>query len=173
MIESVDSIFIVDDDKTQASMMQDYLSKNSTMKIHVFNSGEDCLKNLSLNPQVVFLDYNFDKAGYGSVDGLSILKQIKSAKPATEVVMVSGQDKIEVAVNVMKYGAFDYIIKSESAFHRADNAIFNIIKRMKLAGEARLYKRLTFGLAIGLIIMLIVVFLLYRSGHITDSPGWY
>ena len=46
--------------------------------------------------------------------------------------MFSGQDKIEVAVNTMKYGAFDYIVKSESAFHRSENVIFNLIKRMKL-----------------------------------------
>ncbi len=168
----VKTIFIVDDDPMQAMMLQDYLSKYSTFEIKIFNSGEECLKNLSLNPQVIFLDYNFDKVGKDAMNGTEILKEIKAAKPDTEVVMFSGQDKIEVAVNSMKYGAFDYIVKSESAFHRSENVIFNIIKRMKLQGEAKLYKRLTVVFAIAFAVAIIVVVILYRSGKITDHPGW-
>ena len=57
-MDEVKSIFIVDDDPTQATMMKDYLSKYSTLEIHIFNSGEDCLKNLkSLILRIVFLDY--------------------------------------------------------------------------------------------------------------------
>jgi DNA-binding NtrC family response regulator len=172
-MSEIKTIFIVDDDHAQAEMMQDYLSKYSTFNIHSFRSGEECLKKLDLKPDIVFLDYNFDKAGYGSLDGLDILKEIKSKKPHTEVVMISGQDKIEVAVNTMKYGAFDYIIKSESAFHRAENAILNLIRRLKLTEEARLYKRLTFGLAVALVVMLIITFILYRTGNINSNPGWF
>jgi hypothetical protein len=73
----------------------------------------------------------------------------------------------------MKYGAFDYIVKSESSFHRAENAIFNIIKRLKLATEARLYKRLTYGLAVALLIAAVIIAILYNTGNISDSPGWF
>ena len=171
-MKQVKTIFIVDDDPMQSSMLQDYLSKYSTFEIHIFNSGEECLKNLALEPQIIFLDYNFDKAGKDAMDGIDILKEIKAQKPLTEVVMISGQDRIEVAVNTMKYGAFDYIVKSESAFHRSENVIFNIIKRMKLQGEARLYKKLTltFGIVLGL--MIITVLILYKVGIISTNPGW-
>lgn len=171
-MKQLKNIFIVDDDAMQSSMLQDYLSKYSTFKLHVFNSGEDCIKKLELNPDIVFLDYNFDKAGRNAMDGLEILKEIKAQKPETEVVMISGQDRIEVAVNTMKYGAFDYIVKSESAFHRAENAIFNIIKRLKLQGEARLYKKLSITFGVVLILMIIAVFVLYQAGFITNNPGW-
>lgn len=171
-MKQVKTIFIVDDDPMQSSMLQDYLSKYSTFQIHVYNSGEDCIKNLSLDPQVVFLDYNFDKAGKDAMDGVEILKEIKAQKPTTEVVMISGQDKIDVAVNTMKYGAFDYIVKSESAFHRSENAIFNIIKRLKLQGEASLYKKLTVTFGIALVIMIVLVVILYKSGVISNNPGW-
>ena len=171
-MKEVKNIFIVDDDPMQAMMLQDYLSKYSTFDIKVFHSGEDCLKNLSLKPQIVFLDYNFDKIGKDAMNGTEILKEIKAASPETEVVMFSGQDRIEVAVNTMKYGAFDYIVKSESAFHRSENVIFNIIKRMKLQGEANLYKKLTFFFAIAFTLVIIVVIILYKMGKITDLPGW-
>lgn len=169
----VKTIFIVDDEPTQSNMMKDYLSKYSTFNFHVFNSGEECIKNLTLKPQIVFLDYNFDLAGRNAMDGLDILKEIKAQSPETEVVMVSSQDKIEVAVNSMKYGAFDYVVKSESAFHRAENLIFNIIRRFKSEGEARLYKKLTMYLTIAFAVMIVVAVMLYRSGHISDSPGWF
>lgn len=171
-MKEVKNIFIVDDDPMQATMLQDYLSKYSTFDIRVFSSGEECLKNMSLNPQIVFLDYNFDKIGKDAMNGTEILKEIKAVSPDTEVVMFSGQDRIEVAVNTMKYGAFDYIVKSESAFHRSENVIFNIIKRMKLQGEAKLYKRLTLFFAIAFFIAIVVVVLLYRAGKISDNPGW-
>ena len=171
-MKQVKTIFIVDDDPMQSSMMQDYLSKYSTFNFHIFNSGEECLKNLSLDPQIVFLDYNFDKAGKNAMNGVEILKEIKAQKPAIEVVMISGQDRIDVAVNTMKYGAFDYIVKSESAFHRSENAIFNLIKRLKLQGEASLYKKLTITFGIALLVMIIVVITLYKTGVISKNPGW-
>jgi DNA-binding NtrC family response regulator len=171
-MKQVKTIFIVDDDPMQSSMLQDYLSKYSTFSVHIFNSGEECIKNLSLDPQIIFLDYYFDKVGKDAMNGIEILKEIKAQKPATEVVMFSGQDKIEVAVNTMKYGAFDYIVKSESAFHRSENVIFNIIKRLKLQGEASLYKKLTVTFGIALVIMILIVIFLYKSGVISKNPGW-
>ena len=170
-MKQVKTIFIVDDDQMQSSMLQDYLSKYSTFDVHIFNSGEECLKNISLDPQIVFLDYNFDKAGINAMNGIDILKEIKALKPAAEVVMISGQDRIDVAVNTMKYGAFDYIVKSESAFHRSENAIFNIIKRLKLQGEASLYKKLTITFGVALLIMIILVIVLYKAGVISKNPG--
>lgn len=171
-MKQVKTIFIVDDDPMQASMLQDFLSKYSTFELHIYNNGEECLKNLSKEPQVIFLDYNFDMAGKNAMDGLDILREIKAKSPDTEVVMLSGQDRIEVAVNTMKYGAFDYIIKSESAFHRAENVIFNIIKRLKLQNQASVYKRLSITFGISLLIMVIVVIILYRNGVISKNPGW-
>jgi two-component system OmpR family response regulator len=106
------------------------------------------------------------------MNGTEILKEIKTQKPEAEVVMFSGQDKIEVAVNSMKYGAFDYIVKSESAFHRSENVIFNIIKRMKLQGEAKLYKKLTLIFAIAFVVAIVAVIILYKAGKISDNPGW-
>ena len=168
----VKTIFIVDDDNMQAMMLQDYLSKYTTFTIHLFSSGEECLKNLSLNPQIVFLDYNFDKIGKDAMNGTEILKEIKAQKPETEVIMFSGQDKIDVAVNTMKYGAFDYIVKSESAFHRSENVIFNIIRRMKLQNQATTYKRLTYIFAIAFVVMIIIVIVLWKMGMISNNPGW-
>ena len=92
--------------------------------------------------------------------------------PEIDVVMLSGQDKIEVAVKTMQYGAFDYIVKGESSFYRAEKAVFNIYRFKKLQGNASAYKRLSIGLAIGFGILAVLITYLQMSGSIKDLPGW-
>jgi two-component system OmpR family response regulator len=103
---------------------------------------------------------------------MDVLQEIKKVSPETDVVMLSGQDKIEVAVNTMKFGAFDYIVKGESAFYRAEKAVFNIYRFKKLQGNADKYRNLTFLLAGGIALLIILVMYLQMTGKITDMPGW-
>ena len=172
-MNEVNNVFIVDDDPVQAMMLSDHLGKYSYLNVHTYLTGEECMKNIPvLKPQIIFLDYYFDKVSNTSMNGLDILKELRSNYPDTDVVMFSGQDRIEVAVNTMKYGAFDYIVKSESAFHRAENVIFNIIRKLKLEQSAALYKRLTLILGISLGLLLIITAILYFMGLIAVNPGW-
>ena len=172
-MKEIRSIYIVDDDPVQSTMLADHLSKYSYLNIQTYASGEECMNNIEKEkPQIVFLDYYFDKVGIGAMNGLDILKAIKAKSPTTEVVMWSGQDKIEVAVNTMKYGAFDYIVKSESAFHRSENVIFNIIRKLKLEYSAKYYKRLTIIFGVVLALMIIGTLVLNFMGLISVNPGW-
>ena len=172
-MKEIRNIFIVDDDSVQAMMLSDHLGKYSYLNVHTYSTGEECLKNMeALRPQIIFLDYYFDKVSNTSMNGLDILKELRSNYPDVDVVMFSGQDRIEVAVNTMKYGAFDYIVKSESAFHRAENVIFNIIRKLKLEQSAALYKRLTIILGISLGLLLVITAILYFMGLIAVNPGW-
>jgi two-component system OmpR family response regulator len=172
-MKEVKSIFIVDDDQMQRDMLSDYLGKYKKISIRVFETGQDCLKNISPETDIVFLDYNFDSKEKNPMNGIDILKEIKKKSPETEVIMLSGQDKIEIAVNTMKFGAFDYIVKSESAFHRADNVIYNLIRKFKLESAAKLYKRLFIIFAIAFVFMLIIIVILYRMKMINDQPSWF
>lgn len=166
-------IYIVDDEPVQSMMLQDYLSKYKNFEIKTFRSGEEVIGALKVKvPQIIFLDYYFDQVGPDAMNGTEILKEIKSNHPDVELIMFSGQDKIEVAVNTMKYGAFDYIVKNESAFHRSENVIFNIIKKLKVQGEAKRYKKLTAFFGIAFAAMIILVIVLWRMGMISRSPGW-
>lgn len=172
-MKELKSIFIVDDDAMQRDMLSDYLGKYKNIQTRVFETGEECLKNISDETDIVFLDYYFDSKEKKAMNGIDILKEIKKKSPNTEVIMLSGQDKIEIAINTMKFGAFDYIVKSEAAFHRADNVIYNLIRKLKLESTAKLYKRLfiTFAAAFG--IMLVLIIILYRMKMINDQPSWF
>ncbi len=166
------SIFIVDDDPMQLDMLKDHLQAMSNFKIQTFSTGEDALNKIADKPDIVFLDYNLSSQKQDAMDGLEVLREIKSQSPESEVIMLSGQDKIEVAVDTMKYGAFDYIVKGESAFYRAEKGVLNLFKLAKLKRSAGMYKKLTITFGVALLLMIILVIILKSKGLITDMAGW-
>lgn len=165
-------IFIVDDDPVLAEMLKDHLSKMTSYKIQIFETGEDCLKHMDQKPGIVFLDFYLNSVNKDAMDGLDVLQEIKKIDSEVDVVMLSGQDKIEVAVKTMQYGAFDYIVKGESSFYRAEKAVFNIYRFKKLQGNADTYKKLSIYLAIGFGLLALLVMWLQMSGKIKEMPGW-
>ena len=167
-------IIIVDDDPLQRELLHDHLSKMSGYQILTFSTGEECIAAGKVRkPTIVFLDYNLNSQVKDAMDGLDVLKEIKTSYPDTDVVMISGQDKIEVAVNSIKHGAFDYIVKGEGAFYRAEKTVFNIYRYNKMKGDATHYKKLTLWMGLGIITMVVIVVVLQQMGMIRTSPGWY
>ena len=97
-------VYVVDDEPLQRDMLKDHLSKMSKYEIHDFPTGEECLAAAKVRiPQIVFLDYNLNSQIRDAMDGIDVLKELKNIYPEMEVVMISGQDRIDVAVNTMKY----------------------------------------------------------------------
>jgi len=166
-------VYIVDDEPLQRDMLKDHLSKMSNYEIHDFPTGEECLAAAKVRvPNVVFLDYNLNSQVRDAMDGIDVLKELKEIYPEMEVVMISGQDRIEVAVNTMKYGAFDYIVKGEGSFLRAEKAMFNIYRYHRLQGSANRYKKLMTFFGIGMLLMVLLVIYLQSQGLI-NTPSWY
>ncbi|MBA3901023.1 MAG: response regulator [Bacteroidetes bacterium] len=153
-------IFFVDDDPIYLKMLENNLrsSKVYSSKVFTFKSGEEAIKNLHLKPDVIVLDYYLNGTDPNALDGIKSLEEIKHANPNIEVVMLSGQDRIEVAVNSIKSGAFDYVTKSESAFVRTQNAINNIVNAKKLKDEAK-GQRIWIRVAASVFMLAILVFL--------------
>ena len=114
--------FIVDDDIFCANMHEQYLKNMNYSDISYFGNGKDCLNNLDKAPDVIFLDHNMV-----DITGFEVLKKIKRYNPNIYVVMVSGQDSIETAVDALKYGAFDYLIKGDGVSLKMKEIINKII----------------------------------------------
>jgi DNA-binding NarL/FixJ family response regulator len=94
---------------------------------------------LSDNPDVIILDYHLDGINKGAMTGLETMDKIKAINPDIPVVMLSSQDKIEVAINCMHHRAFDYVVKSETAFIRLKAIISTIFKYKKMEKELNWY----------------------------------
>ena len=133
------SIFIVDDDELYLRVLEMELSENNDYTISKFVTGEQCLEFLPQKPDIIVLDYYLNGIEKKALNGLETLSIIKSVYPDMPVIMLSAQDKIEVAVNCMKLQAFEYIVKSETAFARLHNAIFTILHYKKIEGTLSWY----------------------------------
>ena len=113
--------------------------QHSDFLIETYLSGELCVENLSNNPAIIILDYHLDGIDKDAMNGIETLDKIKSYNPEIVVVMLSSQDKIEVAINCMHHFAFDYVIKSETAFTRLQNIINTIFKYKKMENTLNWY----------------------------------
>jgi DNA-binding NtrC family response regulator len=125
-------IFLVDDDALFLKTLEIEFSHNTQSAIETFSTGELCLKKIEQNPDIIILDYHLNGIHNNAINGLETLNRIKTAHPQIPVIMLSSQDKIEVAVNCMKSQAFDYIVKSETAFIRIQKAITTIFHYQKI-----------------------------------------
>jgi len=127
-------IFLVDDDALYLKSLEIEFLDNADFEIKTFLSGELCLENLSLNPDIIILDYHLDGINPNAMNGLQTLTLIKEHKDIP-VIMLSSQDSIDVAVSCMYHKAFDYVIKSETAFVRLQKIISTIYKYQKMEKE--------------------------------------
>lgn len=126
------SLFLVDDDTVYLKSLEIEFLQHADFNIKTFITGEDCLKNLSYQPDIIILDYNLDGTDKNAINGIETLDRIKASNPDIPVVMLSSQDKIDVAISCMHHQAFDYVVKSETAFLRLQKIITAIFSYKKL-----------------------------------------
>ena len=155
-------IFLVEDNDVYRKTLETNLKEriNHNTQIRSFSNGEDCLKNMNMKPKIVVLDYYLDGSSPTAMNGLEVLKKIKSTRPETMVLMLSNQDNMQVATDTMKYGAFDYVSKNENSFIRVENAIKNIeriISQTVAIKTGRQVRRVLIGWIIALIAIIIIL----------------
>ena len=132
-------LFLVDDDVLFLKLLEIEFLQHADFVIETFATGELCLKHLTENPDVIILDYHLDGIDKNVMNGIEILDKIKVFNPDIPVIMLSSQDKIEVAINCMHHRAFDYVVKSETAFLRLKKIINTIFKYKKMEKELSWY----------------------------------
>jgi len=125
-------LFLVDDDALYLKSLEIEFLENADFTIETYATGELCLQHLSNHPDVVILDYALDGIEKDAMNGIQTLDKIKEFNSDIAVVMLSSQDKIDVAVNCMHHKAFDYVVKSETAFLRLKKAVTSIIHTQKI-----------------------------------------
>lgn len=132
-------IFLVDDDALFLKSLEIEFLDNADFTVETYPTGELCIANLSHNPDIIILDYQLDGIVKNAMNGLETLDKIKAFNPEIPVIMLSSQDKIEVAINCMHHKAFDYVVKSETAFVRLQKTITSIFKYQKMEKELNWY----------------------------------
>ena len=120
-------IFVVEDDQAYTKFLKYVLGLNPDFEVEFFTSGKECLNNLHKNPAVITLDYSLP-----DMAGEKVLNQVRSYDPNISVIIVSAQEKIGTAVELLKLGAYDYITKDQETKDRIINAINNARNKTSL-----------------------------------------
>jgi two-component system, OmpR family, response regulator len=139
MTEEKIKLFLVDDDALFLRSMEIEFKQHADFYIETYATGELCMGSLSHSPDVIILDYHLDGIDKDAMNGLETLDKIKEYNPDIPVVMLSSQDKIDVAINCMHHRAFDYVVKSETAFTRLQRIITTIFKYRKMEKQLSWY----------------------------------
>ncbi len=122
-------IFIVEDNKLYAQVLKKQLT-DQNYQVKVFYNGNDCITNLNDQPDVITLDYTLpDMTGY------EVLKEIQKKSAKSHVIVISAQESINTAIELMKNGAYDYIMKAPDTREKLTNVIKNIYQADQLKQE--------------------------------------
>ena len=132
-------IFLVDDDVLFLKSLEIEFKLNTKFIIETYSSGEKCIKHLSDHPDIIILDFQLNGIDDLAINGLETLIKIKEVDANMPVIMLSGQDKIEVAIKCMHNKAFDYVVKSETSFMRLKKIIDTISQIKKMESELKWY----------------------------------
>lgn len=132
-------LFLVDDDVLFLRSLEIQFQQDSCFETETFNSGDHCLEELSKGPDLVILDYLLDSINKNAMNGIETMDKIHAYNPNIPVVILSAQDKIEVAIDCMHHKAFDYVIKSETSFLRLQKIITDIFNYKKIEKQLNWY----------------------------------
>lgn len=127
---TITRIFVVEDDSMYQRMVKYVMELNPDHEVHVFSSGQECLQQLHLQPDIISLDYTLP-----DMTGEEVLEKIKKFNEEILVVILSGQQDISTAVKLLKKGAYDYITKDEETKDRLLNTLSHIQKHLNLQKE--------------------------------------
>lgn len=112
-------IFIIDDEEFSRSSLKDFISRKfPDASVDIFSTGEAALQKIDQQPEVAILDYYLDLNDTTAANGVEILKRIRERSPKTHVILLSSQESTAIASDIMKYGAYDYVVKGNTAFER-------------------------------------------------------
>jgi DNA-binding NtrC family response regulator len=130
---------LVDDDAVYLKSLEIEFLQHGDFNIETFATGELCMASLSHSPDVIILDYRLDGIDKTAMNGIQTLDKIKAFNSDIPVIMLSEQDKIDVAIDCMHHRAFDYVVKSETAFMRLQKIITTIFHYKKMEKELNWY----------------------------------
>lgn len=123
-------IFLVDDDPFFGEMLKYHLQLNPDYEVFLYNTAKDCLSELYRNPDIICIDF-----GLPDIQGDELFKQIKNVYPDLPIIVISGQENISVAINFLKQGAKDYIVKNEHTKELLWSSIIRLKENISLKQE--------------------------------------
>lgn len=122
-------IFIVEDNKMYAKTLEAFLKLKfaGDTKVETYPVGELCIDNLYRNPDFIIMDYYLNSRYYDAANGFEMAKLVKKEKPATQVIVLSSQNSVDIASDAVRLNC-EYIIKNDDAYEKVGDIIGHYYK---------------------------------------------
>ncbi len=158
-------IFVVENNTIYNHLVTEYLKKQGFSNVKSLVSGEECIQTIEsgIKPDIVIQDYSLD-----GINGLEVLKQVKKISPHSEFIFLTSNENMEVAVNTIKFGAFDYIVKDKMALEKVVYKMRKIVGMFKLQKKNRQIKILMY-VFLGFMALVIILAFFYFVVDIFNS----
>ncbi|MFO7924612.1 MAG: response regulator [Bacteroidales bacterium] len=123
MKESGKLIFMVDDDKVILNLLEYVFQGKNGYTIKSFDSGEACLENMHMNPDLVVLDYILNESNREGMNGLETLRKLIEKNRNLPVIILSGYTDDHTRVEMLKNGARKVLSKDDYFVDKLDKYI--------------------------------------------------
>ncbi len=123
-------IFVVEDDTWYRNFLSYTLQLNPDYEVLAFENPKECLNNLHLKPDLITIDYSLP-----GMNGAELIQRIKEVDDTIQLIVISGQEDVATAVELLKLGVFDYLIKNEDTKPRLMNSAQNALINVSLKSE--------------------------------------
>ncbi len=147
-------IFIIEDSVVYKDLIVGFLTANKFSNLKTYNTGEECIKNLHLKPDLIILDYI--AAG---TNGLELMAKIGIEHPEVDFIFLSGQNDVEVAVQIMKLGAADYIVKNDQSPYKLLKSIQGLVNNTRREKQAKGFRIGVVGFFVLLFLVIMIIIL--------------
>jgi DNA-binding NtrC family response regulator len=147
-----EKIFVVEDDILYLNLINKELEKMGYSNVKTYTTGKEAMHNLNIRPDIALLDYFLEK----DFTGMDILKKLKQRYPDTQVIFLTASDDVNIAVDTMRNGAYDYIVKGDTAFIR----IRHLLKKISEENDRKAKSRSIIRFQIIVIFAIILISLL-------------
>ncbi len=148
-------IFIVQENLIYKELIVGYLQQKKYTNLKTFKTADECLKSISQKPDIIVLDYSFQ-----GITGLELMKRVKAEYPEIDFIFLSGQNDVEVAVNIMKMGAADYVVKNNNAPEALVKSIQYLLSKNQVQKVKKGYQVGVIGFFIMLFLIIMIIILM-------------
>jgi len=151
-------IYVVEDNRVYNKLVVKFLNDQGFANVKPFHAGKECIMEVKNGgrPNIVIQDYNLE-----DMTGLDVLVNVKKVSKKTEFIFFTGNESMEVAINTIKYGAYDYIVKdNDIAFKKMVDKIGKISRLQELQGKNSTTNKLML-IIIAILVAIVIFFILH------------
>jgi two-component system, OmpR family, response regulator len=165
---SVTNIFIIEDNAVFRMALKadiELTFANKPFIINSFETGESCMEKFTkIKPEVVVLDYHLNSRNPEAADGIKMLDLMKRENPESNIIILTSDDDIDIALKSFHHGAYDYVVKSETKFRKINYSLFNLFTMLEGKKEIQRYKYMVVVLFAGVSLLV--------GGLVASQVSW-